>query len=298
MERNFDREEFMKLNFAYDAQHGITEGDIAKAIELTSMIELNHKIRRTPQVGDLVEGAYYDGKYPYRFGLIEKVHDDGTVSICYQPYVPFVYFDTMLDLHLSVSGGPFGHHKLSELELVEEEDRRTFCDWGMSGACANGAIHFKAPVRRWRIPYVRQSRAYLYFIKNAELCSDDRYATGNCYIDGGMDSGFRKSFVSMDAFEKYAANLGISYKKEYECESIIRYHLSHDFKTRYFRSMEELPDGVKPIKGWSNGSMCTCYFRTLEHDVEYYHPNPNYKDVYDVIPYEEAIRVKEENGWL
>lgn len=292
------RETFERINQSYHYQHGLSDGDYAKALRHIETIALNHRCVRTPQVGDLVEGAYYDGHHPYKYGLIEKVDEDGTIHICYQPYVPFIWFDEYMDLHLSVSGGPFGHHKTEELELIADEDERLFCDWGHCGACANGAIHFVAPVRRWRIPYVRQSNCYLYLIKSEVYSHDERYKRGNCFIDGGLSVGRIQSFVSFDAFCKYADYLGIKYEKEYEAETIVRYHLSHDFDNRCFTKMEDLPEGAKPIKGYSNGSMCTCYAVTREHDIEFYRPNPNYKEVYDAMKHEEAMRVKKENGWM
>lgn len=291
------REEFERINVRYDSSHGLTEADYNKAMNRVELITAGHKAVNTPQVGDLVEGGYWDGHHPYKYGLIEKVNEDGTVHICYEPMIPFVYFNDMLELRLSVSGGPFGTHKVEELQLVSDEDERYFCDWGISGACANGAINFKAPVRRWKIPYTRQSNTYVnHYKKDSDYGSYSRKA-GTCIIE--VQLGWcHELFVSFEAFKKYADYLGVTYELNYDREDFARYHLSHDFDEKYFWKMEELPEGVKPIYAMCNGSMVQCYFRTMEHDVEFYRPNPNAKNVYIPLSFEEMQRVKKENGWL
>lgn len=291
------REEFERINVRYDSSHGLTEADYNKAMNRVELITAGHKAVNTPQVGDLVEGGYWDGHHPYKYGLIEKVYEDGSVHICYEPMIPFVYFNDMLELRLSVSGGPFGTHKVEELQLVSDEDERYFCDWGISGACANGAINFKAPVRRWKIPYTRQSNTYVnHYKKDSDYGSYSRKA-GTCIIEVQLGWG-HNSFVSFEAFKKYADYLGVTYELNYDREDFARYHLSHDFDEKYFWKMEELPEGVKPVYAMCNGSMVQCYFRTMEHDVEFYRPNPNAKNVYIPLSFEEMQRVKKENGWL
>lgn len=292
-----NREEFVQMNSVFAMNHGITETDYEIAEKRISLIAANHAATSQPQVGDLVEGGYWEGHYPYKHGLIEKVYDDGTLSICYVPMVPFVYFNDMLELQLSVSGGPFGRHKVEELQLVSDDDERTFCDWGHCGGCAHGAINFKAPVRRWKIPYTRQSNVYVYHYK---IDRDREFGTekaGTTFIEHGLF--YRHlTFVSFEAFRKYADYLGVTYELMEDREDYARYHLSHDFAEKLFWRLEDLPEGVKPVKAYNNGSMVTCYFRTLEHDVEFYRPNPNAKEVYDAMTYEEAMKVKKENGWL
>ena len=287
-------EEFKRVNVRYDSNHYLGRADYDKAMERVEMIENWHKSGRGPQVGDIVEGAYYNGTHPYHAGIIEKVNNDGSVHICYEPMIPFVFFNDMLELRLGVSGGPFGTHKAEELELVKEDDERYFCDWGTSGACANGAINFVAPVRRWRIPYVRQSRTYVYEFNRD--CDDDK--AGTCYITGEL--WYRHlTFVSFDAFKKYADYLGVTYKYWDNSRNVKRYRLSHDIKEMpTFWSLDELPEGVKPVYAKENGYMVQCYFRTLEHDVEFYRPNPNAKDVYRPLCFYDEKQINEENGWV
>ena len=289
-------EDFEKINLRYDNSHGLTDADYNKAMSRIELITAGHKAVKTPQVGDLVEGGYWDGHHPYKYGLIEKVNTDGTVYICYEPMIPFVYFNDMLELRLSVSGGPFGTHRMEELQLVSDEDERYFCDWGTWGACANGAINFKAPVRRWKIPYTRQSNTYVNFYKKDSDYGVYHRKAGETNIEVSL-GWCHKTFVSFDAFKKYADFLGVTYKMTDDREDYARYHLSHDFAEKFFWKMEELPDGVKPVYAMCNGSMVLCYFRTLEHDVEFYRPNPNAKEVYKPLSFEMMQRVRKENGW-
>lgn len=291
------REEFDRMNVRFQSAHGITDGDYEKAKYCIGMIDGCHKRTRIPQVGDIVEGAYYDGAYPYKYGLIEKINPDGTLGICYEPYIPFVYFDASGGLRVSVSGGPFGKHKVEELELVSEHGERTFCDWGHCGGCADGAIYFNAPVRRWKIPYTRRSNTYVNFYKQDSDYGSYHRKSGETNIE--VSCGWcHNSFVSFESFKKYADYLGVTYTEVYEREDYARYHLSHDFDEKYFWNLEELPEGVKPIYAMCNGSMVQCYFRTMENDVEFYRPNPNAKNVYIPLNYEEEKRIKKENGWL
>ena len=293
------REEFERINVRFDNEHGLTDSDYQIAMSCIELIANNHDAIRTPQEGDIVEGAYYDGTHPYQWGLIEKVNGDGTLSICYELMVPFIWFNDMLGMKVNVSGGPFGTHRVEELELVSDNAERLFCDLGHTGPCANGAIYFNAPVRRWKIPYVRQSNTFVTLFKKdykRDAISTD-YA-GSCYIDSGW-LGFRHlTFRTFDAFRKYADYLGVTYKECNERENVKSFRLSHDIKEmKSFWHLHELPEGVKPIKAMCNGYMVTCYFRTTEHEVEFYRPNPNAKEVYDAMPWEEALKVKQEQGW-
>lgn len=156
-----NKDQFISINGRFLSSHVLKETDFEMAENRISVIRSNHETCHTPQGGDLVEGAYYDGKYPYINGIIERINEDGSLSICYEPYIPFVYVRDDLSIALSVSGGPFGNHKAEELVLVCEDDEAMFCDWGNCGACKDGAVNFIAPVRRWRIPYEWQSKTYV-----------------------------------------------------------------------------------------------------------------------------------------
>lgn len=70
-----------------------------------------------------------------------------------------------------------------------------------------------------------------------------------------------------------------------------RYELSHKINgDRHFTSLDELPEGAKPIKALSNGSIVTCYFLNDGETVTIYRPNPNKKDIYDPLSTAEHIK--------
>lgn len=104
-----------------------------------------------PLPGDIVEGAYYDGKCPFKNGVIESAKGfKKPLSVCAKPYVPFISLGSHDKINVSTSGGPFFGFSNEDLEYVGNGER-LFCDWGHCGACANGAIDFKAKVNRWRV---------------------------------------------------------------------------------------------------------------------------------------------------
>ena len=153
------RTEMILLNTSYAADHGrLRNEDFAKAERLASLIT---DARRPgdgspkPVPGDIVEGAYYGGKYPFNHGLIDSPyawHEKERLAVCAGPYTPFTIESMERDegYVLSTSGGPFFNIPESGMELVGP-DRNTFCMWGYEGPCRNGTVLFKAAVNRWRI---------------------------------------------------------------------------------------------------------------------------------------------------
>jgi hypothetical protein len=95
-----------------------------------------------------------------------------------------------------------------------------------------------------------------------------------------------------------------------ECEpyTIEYYTLSHDFdvdafchdtqwgKCRGFWSLDELPSGVVPFIGLSNGSLVTCYAANDGEKISLYRPNPNAKEVYKPMTTAEHIAYVRKHG--
>ena len=281
MENKVILEELVNIqeNFGYLCAHEITESDINMVKEFQSEISKLHKSISTPQVGDLVEGAYWDGAYPYKYGIIEKINKDGSLHICYVPYTPFAYIKSNR-LFLNVSGGPFGTHKLDDLEIVEQNDERLFKFFGHSGPCHNGAISFKAPVKRWRIPYIWKSHTFVTEIIN-KVRWDKPYSV---YIDSGASLCNIATFRDWSMFENFCSKLGISLSDSCEWDTGRKYRLSHNFKEISFWKKEDIPNNVKHILGMQNGSVVDCYIQVTEKEIIIWKPNPNAKDVYK--PYE------------
>lgn len=286
-----ERERFISINGRFLSSYVLKETDFEMAENYIAAIEHNHERCKTPQAGDVVEGAYYDGKFPYSNGIIEKIHEDGSLSICYQPYIPFIWLKKDGFIGMSVSGGPFGNHKAEELVLVEENDEAMFCDWGNCGACKDGAVNFIAPVRRWRIPYKWRSKTYVGVIDEP---NEKQYPISVKELGG---FGNIASFWTMEQLDRFCKTLGISYTLMQERPGYREYSMSHNFReTKGFWKLEDVPAGCTPIKLLSNGSVVDGYFRTTEHEVEIYRPNPNAKAVYKPLSIEEHITFQRENG--
>lgn len=145
-------EDLKKCNVKFDNKFGITDYEVDKANDHRITIEWNQSLYDEPQVGDIVEGTYYGGKYNFKRGIITEVYDDGRCTVCVHPYTPFIVFD-MTKVILSVSGGPFFGKPKSDFKIISGEELRLFCDWGRCGACAGGAFNFPATVKRWRVDF-------------------------------------------------------------------------------------------------------------------------------------------------
>ena len=144
-ETRYSLETLLPLNKLYDHCHRLTQADVDVANKLVRHIERTRD-PLVPQVGDRV-------RYTTRYGdfhdnaLLGAVREDGTLSICLCPYVPFVW-RTACGIGCAVRGGPFtvvAPHALQPAGAVHGD----FCDWGHCGACGNGAVRFCAEVPLW-----------------------------------------------------------------------------------------------------------------------------------------------------
>ena len=244
-----------------------------------------------PKVGDLVEGAYYDGTCPFKNGRIESIEGD-VITVCCKPFVPFVSFTEKGKPSLSISDGPFMTYKLEEFQPVREE-KAQYKIWSSQGACANGAIIIEADVKRWKIPYERKPMSYITELDEVDLSRNPRL---NSKVILHKDhSRFFASFRNMTQLQRLADIMGFSFSLDEEgtkpgCRI---YNLSHQIEYGPgFWKTESLPEGAKPFVTFENGSLCTCYFtrNDAEKEIVIYHPNPNSKEVYDVMPLEQQIK--------
>jgi hypothetical protein len=240
-----------------------------------------------PHVGDLVQGAYYDGMYEYQYGRIDKIVGD-KITVCASASVN-VYESSKKWIGTSISGGPFFTHDRKEFNLVGN-DEADFWTFGRVGACANGGLYFKAPVRRWSIPYTWQSRTFINVYLNKREEGKWQVTIDNsdysCFISFG--------FVSLEQCDRFLDYIGATRTEWDSNDTYKRYHLSHNISTHYFFALSELPEGVKPIRTYSNGYVVDCYIHTTDRVIEVYYPNS--KDVYKPYPYEFRRKMEEEIG--
>ncbi len=139
-------ETLKKRNVSYDHEHRLTQEDVDMANRYVELIERTRS-EITPQVGDRL---VYVSRHGDRYGnaLIEAVNKkQGLLSVCEQPYVPFVWAEGE-SIRLSVSGGAFHSIDPKELKFVKWTEG-SFKDWGHCGACGNGTVSFTANVPLW-----------------------------------------------------------------------------------------------------------------------------------------------------
>ena len=144
-ENRYSRETLLPINTLYEHIHHLTQADVDAANVLVRHIERTRN-PQVPQAGDRVCYTTRHGDF-HGNALIEAVRDDGTLSICLCPYVPFVWA-TAGGIGCAVSGGPFTVVAPKALQPVESV-QGDFCDWGHCGACGNGAVRFCAEVPLW-----------------------------------------------------------------------------------------------------------------------------------------------------
>ncbi len=166
------------LNVSQDSEHWLTQRDVDMANNYVKPIELIRS-KLTPQIGDRLIYMSKHGKY-YGFALIDSIDKErGLLSICEEPYVPFVWEDQN-NIRLSVSGGAFHFVNPKKLKFVKCV-KASFKDWGHCRACAHGVITFKARVPQWSYSepdplygdFTTETQRQFYLSKNTE--SDARY---------------------------------------------------------------------------------------------------------------------------
>ena len=139
-------ETLREWNVSYDHEHWLTQEDVDMANSYVQLIERTRS-EVTPQIGDRLIYVSRHGDY-YGNALIDGADtEQGLLSVCEQPYVPFVWKEEDC-IRLSVSGGAFHHINPQEMKFLKWTEG-AFKDWGHCGACANGSVTFFAKVPLW-----------------------------------------------------------------------------------------------------------------------------------------------------
>ena len=159
----YTKETLTAINKRYCGTHyEITHVDLEMANDYVKLIE-NTRSTETPKVGDRIRYTNSYGDY-YPYAHIEHIYeDDNEVNICEQPYTPFIG-KSLNGIKCNTSGGSWANIPIDKLKYVGTEEK-TFCDWGYCGACANGAVDFKANVSVWE--YIAEQK-YPYTTKTHE----------------------------------------------------------------------------------------------------------------------------------
>ena len=132
----------------------------------------------------------------------------------------------------------------------------------------------------------------------------DQYHRSHIIIRETDGMWIAAEFDTVEQLDFFAQTLGFTYEavrwEESESYGIYReYRLSHRIdkgSRNSFWSLEDLPEGAKPIKAVSNGSIVTCYFTNDGETIHFYRPNPNAKAVYHPLSIENHIAHKKIYG--
>ena len=125
---------------------------------------------------------------------------------------------------------------------------------------------------------------------------DDKYHRSHWIIhNNSISSNIKAEFNNKEQLDMFAKTLGFSYELQEEQDTIWggkyqRYTMDKNIVEPFgyggFWKLEDLPDGVKPIKALSNGSIVTCYYLDAGDRIEFYRPNSNAKEVYKPLDVE------------
>ncbi len=176
------------LNVSYDHEHWLTQKDVDMANRYVEVIERTRS-EVTPQIGDRLVYVTEHGDY-YRHALIDDRHaKEGYLSVCEQPYVPFVWEEDG-NIRLSVSGGAFHSVNPKDLKFLKWTEG-AFKDWGHCGACGNGAVTFIARVPLWF--YAEPNPKYGIFTTETyrKFYLNKRQESENGNLYQGFDIAFR-----------------------------------------------------------------------------------------------------------
>lgn len=160
------------INYRYNADHRLNQGDVDKANRFVALIE-NGRSTDKPMPGDVLEltdeyGHYYGNAHIERDSIVEE----NSLDVCEHAYIPFVNeHESDRRISMNTSGGSWPQIP-NTVKLIGQREK-TFCVWGGSGACANGSINFNATVNVWEYiaPNLKHGtyttkdfeKAYVYF---------------------------------------------------------------------------------------------------------------------------------------
>ena len=139
-------ETLRERNVSYDHQHWLTQKDVDMANSRVKLIERTRS-ENTPQIGDRIIYVDKHGQYYGNALIAAKDKKDSLLSICGDPYIPFVW-EQDDSIRLDVSGSSFHLVDPKRMKFLKWTEG-AFKDWGHCGICGNGTIYFTARVPQW-----------------------------------------------------------------------------------------------------------------------------------------------------
>lgn len=133
---------------------------------------------------------------------------------------------------------------------------------------------------------------------------DSEYHRSKIIIRQAGSFYYFAEFSTIDQLDFFSKTLGFTWEEVDQRETVNlglyrEFRLSHrinDSIKYSFWKLSDLPEGAKPIKAHSNGSIVTCYFTNDGETINFYRPNPNAKEVYNPLSIEEHIAHKKIYG--
>lgn len=272
--------ELKEMNAQFEAQnYFVSEKNWGENLAIVEHAENNFLLwydrgKNTPQKGDVVE--FSNGYEIFRHALVEDIDKFGMMEICENG-------STNTDgTYFSTSGGAFTRIHSANFEFVGEE-KRIFWTWGCFGPGSGQALYFPITVKKFRQKGMTVKPLH------------EIYFCNKYYKDRGTKVQIMQDlqyiafeFVTIKAFKAFAEYVGLSYHK-YDNG---RYFTDNFLREKYFWEIDELPNMCKSLYAMCNGSMVKCYTHNDGNTITIYRPNPNAKEVYKPLEFEEARKYR------
>ena len=257
---DFTFENFKKMNTSYDAEHGITEGDYKKAVQMKALIEAAITDGAMRSRCDVVEytdslGFYYPNA---RIDELSYWNDAEKITVCEHSALPWasLWEDNTVDFG-SMSGGAFVGVDKKAFEYVGTTEVY-FKAWGHCGATGNGAFVFPVIVNKWRAN-LRNGEMAKYSTKEYQRLA----VTDNRDELGYPRNGSRYQFLGEGIAWKDEAELN-RYLKQYKAvldteaytwSDKVKIYWTYKPVTEFYYEQEDF-DKVEatPFYEWWNGS--------------------------------------------
>lgn len=191
------------VNLSFDREHLLMEEDVSMVNRPVEVIEQSRSDAR-PQIGDRLRLTDKYGDF-YPNTLLEKERGKN-LSVCMNPYIPFVGTAKNKPIWIDVSGGPFTGVNPENLRFAGRYEG-AFKAWGHCGATANGSVCFTAEVPLWEYsephPYygdfTTETWRKIHIRKNVE--------NGSRYLYSGDGIAFRTEEEYQQFLQDYEATV-------------------------------------------------------------------------------------------
>ena len=154
MKNEITLERLIEFNQSYHQQHGVTESDLEKCLEIVKVFNDARDSQKSALAGDVVilkgTNKTYDNGHIEGVNVWGKIERRNRLSICVKAYIPFVKI-TDYGYLLDTSGGYWLGAEPHEFKDTGETREKLFKAWGHCGMTGNGAFYFPYEVKVWEL---------------------------------------------------------------------------------------------------------------------------------------------------